>query len=91
MSMNRMSLRPNTKKISNRKRFHPPYYKFMGFLKENNISLQEISDALSGQTVQTISMKNHGWADYSMTEINKICDSFGVDIEIFRIRMDNKY
>ncbi|NJD02047.1 MAG: hypothetical protein FIA99_05505 [Ruminiclostridium sp.] len=72
-------------KKSSRKRYHQPYLKFMGYLKENNIHLNEISDVLDGITVQTISQKNHGWADYSMTEINKICDHFKISIEMFRI------
>jgi len=71
-------------KKSKRKRVHPPYNKFKAFLAENHIKLKEISDILGGQTVQTISMKNNGWADYSMTEINKICSHFGISSEIFR-------
>lgn len=69
-----------------RKKVHPPYDKFMGFLKENHIKLKEISDVLGGMSVQTISMKNHGWAEYSMTEIDKICSHFGISSEIFRAK-----
>lgn len=74
-----------SKGTSTRKKWHPPYYKFMGFLKENNIKLTEVSITLGGQTVQNISQKNNGWSDYTMTEINKICDRFGISPEIFRI------
>jgi hypothetical protein len=74
-----------TRKIK-RARAHPPYDKFMAFLKENRIKLQDLSDLLGGMTVQTISMKNHGWAEYSMTEIDKICNSFGISSEIFRAK-----
>lgn len=69
-----------------RARVHPPYDKFMAFLKENHIKLQYLSDLLGGMTIQTISMKNHGWSDYSMTEINIICDNFGISSEIFRAK-----
>jgi hypothetical protein len=69
-----------------RVRVHLPYDKFMAFLKENRIKLQDLSDLLGGMTVQTISMKNHGWAEYSMTEIDKICSHFGISSEIFRVK-----
>jgi len=69
-----------------RVRVHIPYDKFMAFLKENHVKLQDLSDLLGGMTVQTISMKNHGWAEYSMTEIDKICSHFGISSEIFRAK-----
>ena len=73
------------KKIK-RFRYHPPYYKFMAYLKENSIKLKDISDILGGLTVSTISMKNHGWAEYNMSEIDKICDHFNISSEIFRAK-----
>jgi hypothetical protein len=69
-----------------RVRAHAPYDKFMAFLKENHIKLQDISNILGGQTVQTISMKNHGWSEYSMTEIDRICSHFEISSEIFRAK-----
>lgn len=72
----------NKKKV---KLYHQPYDKFMAYLKENRIKLQEIAD-LFGHTVQTISMKNHGKSDYSMREIEKICDHLGISSEIFRAK-----
>lgn len=68
-----------------RKIYHPPYSKFMGFLKENGIKLKEIGELL-GLTVQTISDKNIGRADYKMDEVNKLCDHYnhlGLDTSFF--------
>lgn len=72
-----------SKKRGKVKLYHPPYDKFMAHLKENRIKLQVIAD-LFGHTVQTISMKNHGKAEYSMSEIDKICNHLGISSEIFR-------
>lgn len=71
--------------LSRKKRliYHPPYSKFMGYLKENGIKLQAISDLLN-QTVQTISDKNNGRADYKGSEIDAICNRFGISADIFR-------
>ena len=74
---------PRKKKVI--KLYHQPYNRFMAFLKENRIKLQDIAD-LFGHTVQTISMKNHGKADYTMSEINTMCDHFGISSEIFRTK-----
>ncbi|MCX8129392.1 MAG: helix-turn-helix transcriptional regulator [Clostridia bacterium] len=73
------------KKKRDTKLCHHPYDKFMAFLKENRIKLQEIAD-LFGHTVQTISMKNHGKSDYSMSEVDKICNHLGISSEIFRAK-----
>lgn len=67
------------------KLYHQPYYKFMAYLKENRIKLKDIAD-IFGHTVQTISMKNHGKADYTMSEINVMCDRFGISPELFRTK-----
>lgn len=55
--------------------YHPPYFKFMGFLRENNIKLAEVGDIL-GCTEQTISDKNNGRADYKMSEVNLLCEHY---------------
>jgi len=71
-------------KKKKRVKLHEPYSKFMGYLKENNIKLRELSDLLGGTTISTTSMKNNGWADYSMREINKICDAYKISADMFR-------
>jgi hypothetical protein len=71
------------KKHTSKKIYHPPYSKFQGFLKENRIQLQEIGNLLN-LAVATVSEKNNGQADYKMSEINKICDHFGISSELFR-------
>lgn len=47
------------KTVKTRKRVYALYYKFMGYLKENNIKLKELSDLLGDITVQTINMENN--------------------------------
>jgi hypothetical protein len=74
----------SNKKRTSPKLYHPPYSKFQGYLKEKRIKLQEIGELLGDLTVQTISDKNNGKADYKMSEINKICDRYGISAEIFR-------
>jgi hypothetical protein len=71
-------------KRSSPKIYHPPYSKFQGYLKENRVTLQEIGNLLGGLTVQTVSAKNNGQADYKASEINKICDHYGISADIFR-------
>jgi transcriptional regulator with XRE-family HTH domain len=62
---------------------HPPYTRFQGFLKENRITLKQVA-AIIGSTVPTVSTRNNGRSDYSMTEINSICDALGCNTDIFR-------
>lgn len=75
---------PQEEKIKTSKAYHPPYQKFQGFLKEKRITLKEIGNLLGGQTIQTISAKNNGQADYKMNEVNNICDRLGISADIFR-------
>lgn len=62
---------------------HEPYNHFKAFLVTHNIKLQAVAD-LFHCSVQNISMKNNGYAEYSFSEIEKICDHFGISSEIFR-------
>lgn len=73
------------KKKKKKQLVHEPYWKFKGFLTSNNIKLKEIAD-LFGCTVANISMKNNGYAEYSMTEIDIICNHFNISSEIFRTK-----
>lgn len=56
----------------------------MAYLRENNIKLRDLSEVLDGVSIQTISMKNNGWSEYTMSEIDKICSHYGISSEIFR-------
>ena len=76
-------------KKTSKKLYHPPYSKFQGYLKENRITLRDIADLL-GVTYSTVSSKNNGQADYKVSEINKICDHFGISSEIFRTKKVTK-
>jgi len=66
-----------------KKLVHEPYGKFKAFLAENNIKLREIADLL-GCGVPCISMKNNGHAEYTMSEIDRICSHFNISSETFR-------
>jgi hypothetical protein len=74
------------KRIKSRKIVHPPYSKFEGFLKEHGIKLQDIADLL-GCTLYTVCDKNKGRSDYSMSEVNNICNHYaylGLDTSFFK-------
>ncbi len=73
---------PKVKKSSH-KLYHPPYAKFQGYCKEHRIRLQDIGNLL-GQSIQTVSSKNNGQADYRVSEINIICDHFRISADMFR-------
>ena len=68
-----------------KKLVHEPYWKFKAFLAENNIKLKEIADLLRCG-IPNISMKNNGYAEYTMTEIDTICTHFNISSEIFRAK-----
>ncbi len=74
-----------TKRIVRRKLKHPAYTRFQGFLAENRIKLKDVARVI-GSTPSTVSLKNNGYADYTMAEVNRICDAFGCDTSIFRAR-----
>lgn len=71
------------KKKKKSKLKHEPYRGFQAYLAQNGINLKEVAD-LFGCSIQNISMKNNGHAEYSWNEIEKICDHFGISSEIFR-------
>lgn len=71
------------RKKKEKKLYHQPYDDFKAFLTKNRVKLREIAELLNC-TVQTISLKNNGYSEYSMTEIDKICTYFNISSEIFR-------
>lgn len=64
-------------------RKHKPYRKFQGFMREHDITVQDIADLLESTTT-VVSAKNNGHSDYRVYEINKICNAYGCTIDIFR-------
>ena len=66
---------------SNRK--HPPYSFFKAFLMEKGIRLKEVAKILN-TTVTCISQKNNGFSDYTIQEVNKLCDVLNCEMSIFR-------
>lgn len=73
---------PKIKRPS-KKLYHPPYSKFQGYMKENRITLRDIGDLLN-LSIQTVSSKNNGQADYKMGEIEAICNHYKISAEVFR-------
>jgi hypothetical protein len=74
---------PRKKQVPKVKRKHQPYNDFKAYLVREGIKLKDVAD-LFKCTVQTISMKNNGFSDYTMVEINTICNHFKISSEIFR-------
>lgn len=66
---------------------HKPHGKWKAYLAENNISLDEISEVL-GLSVQSISQKNNGKQNYTVSEINKLAEHFNVSMDIFRFEAE---
>lgn len=65
---------------------HAPYNEFKVFLLRESIKLKEIATLL-GCTVPTVSMKNNGNAEYTMSEVNKICEKYNISSEVFRSKV----
>lgn len=61
---------------------HPPYNKFKGFLKENEIKYKDIASYL-GITTSTLSQKINGKSDFLLGEIKLIKNKFNVTDEFF--------
>jgi DNA-binding Xre family transcriptional regulator len=72
------------KKINIRRK-HPPYSFFKGYLVEKGIKLKQLAEILN-TTVTCISQKNNGFSDYSIQEVNKICDALGCEMSLFRTK-----
>lgn len=71
------------KRKKEKKLKHPPYLDFKAYLVREGIKLHDVA-SLFGCTVQTISLKNNGFSDYTMAEIDIICNHFRISSEIFR-------
>ena len=68
--------------LKSRKSIHPPYQKLKGFMREHNITLNDIARLL-GCTTSTISLKINGKSDFYLNEANKIIDTYGANNDIF--------
>ena len=64
------------------KKIHEPYDSFKGWLRGNGVVYADIA-RLIGVNVATVSMKINGQSDFSLSEIQKIKDTYNLDSEIF--------
>jgi len=69
--------------VAKRTRVCKPYTRFKAFLVENNIKQKTIADLL-GVKLSTLSQKLNGWSDFDYTEVEIICDEYGLSADIFR-------
>jgi len=65
------------------KREHPPYFRFKAWLFENNVDLKTVAGLLN-TTVSVISLKNNGYSDYTIAELNKLAVRLGIDLNLFK-------
>lgn len=61
---------------------HVPHYKFKGFLKENNIQQKEVAKFLNISPV-TLNQKINGSLHFTFDEVEKICDEYRIEPDIF--------
>ena len=61
---------------------HKPYARFKGWIRENNLSYQEIAEFL-GVNLTTICNKINGKSDFTLSEVNALKLKYKLDSEIF--------
>ena len=75
---------------SNRKLLHPPHDVFKAYLYHNKIKLKDVARIIDTCT-NTISQKNNGYQNYTMTEVDLICTHYGISADIFRSNASYKW
>lgn len=55
---------------------------FKGWLAENGIKQKEIADLL-GLGIQSVNNKVNGKTDFTLPQIAKICEAYGISADIF--------
>lgn len=55
---------------------------FKGWLVSHNIKQSEIADLL-GLTINAVNMKVNGKQAFTLAQVAKICDTYGVSADIF--------
>lgn len=61
---------------------HEPYTQFKGWLRGNSKKYKDVSELLHC-TIGTVSQKINGYSDFSISEVNKIINTYGIDYNIF--------
>lgn len=54
--------------------------KFKGFLAENNISQQEVADAL-GITRENVNQKINGKQEFTLSQVKILCEKYGLSAD----------
>lgn len=60
-----------------------PYYKFKGYLAENNIQQKEVAKLLDISQATLSKRLNGKGGDFSIQDLKKICLNFKIKAEIF--------
>lgn len=60
----------------------PRYGKFKGFLASNGIRQREVAELL-GITQEAISMKINGSMEFTIEQVRKICDHYGLSADVY--------
>lgn len=55
---------------------------FKGWLAENNVSQTEIAKEL-GLSIQSVNLKVNGKSNFTLPQVAKLIDKYGMDAEIF--------
>lgn len=60
-----------------------PYYKFKGFLAENNIQQKEVAKLINISQATLSKRLNGKGGDFSIQDLKKICNTLNIKAEIF--------
>ncbi len=60
-----------------------PYYKFKGYLAENNIQQKEVAKLINISQATLSKRLNGKGGDFSIQDLKKICTSLKINAEIF--------
>ena len=60
-----------------------PYYKFKGYLAENNIQQKEVANLLDISQATLSKRLNGKSGDFSVQDLKKICSKLGIKAEVF--------
>ena len=63
-------------------RKHAPYIAFKNAIAGKGLTLKDIAQVIE-VTESTVSLKINGGADFYLSEINAICNAFGIEKAVF--------
>ena len=65
-----------------KRKLHEPYNKLKGFMRENDVTINDLS-LLLGISPATVCLKINGESDFYLREGNKIIEAYGGSYDIF--------